>query len=457
MYAAPLVRSLVAAGWAPAEDRQRARFDQIARLAGACQAPPPLTPTLSRAWSAHQRTVTRVAFSPDGELLASGGTDGAARLWHVAAGQPAGSLRHPWAIDDVAFSHDGRHLVSASPVGALRLWHIHAHAVGRAAAAALEGRCPAVFLPGGELLASAEPSGAVRLWRLPDGAPAGEFRAHTGRVATLAASPDGLLLATASANGLPPGARPATVDHSLRLWRVPDALPAGMLDPGAGRIEQLLFSPSGRLLSAGERLRLWDVPPGMLIAELDGRAPAAFGVGESIAAAGPDGAVYLWRSPGSAPPVSLEEAGHGSPRGVTCLEISGDGRLLAAGGADGTLRLWLLPEGRLLGVLSGIAGAVTSVAFSGDGRLLAAGGADGTLRLWRVGVGALCLTLSGQLTATDLALTRELAQDGGATAAELPWLALILALGAAPCPREVRRGAEPRVIAAGVFDIVVDG
>src|SRR5262249_56217120 len=72
--------------------------------------------------------VSDVAFSPDGKLLASAGSDGRVRLWNRATGQAVGAPLQTGSgpsggVSVVAFSPNGRLLASADTRGMVRLWN----------------------------------------------------------------------------------------------------------------------------------------------------------------------------------------------------------------------------------------------------------------------------------------------------------------------------------------------
>jgi WD40 repeat protein len=107
-----------------------------------------------------------VAFSPDGRLLASAGTEYTARLWDVASGQVVHTLRHGDGLYDVAFSPDGSLLASAGYDRTVKLWDV---ASGRQVHSLPHDDevMSVVFSPDGTLIASGGYDNIVYLWGIP--------------------------------------------------------------------------------------------------------------------------------------------------------------------------------------------------------------------------------------------------------------------------------------------------
>jgi WD40 repeat protein len=115
----------------------------------------------------HTASVASVAFSPDGQTLASGSGDGTIRLWDVATRQ---SLEPPltghfYPVHSVAFSPDGQTLASGSEDRTMRLWDV---ANRRPLGPPLIGHTAPVwsvaFSPDGQTLASSGGDTAIILW-----------------------------------------------------------------------------------------------------------------------------------------------------------------------------------------------------------------------------------------------------------------------------------------------------
>lgn len=150
---------------------------------------------------------------------------------------------------------------------------------------------------------------------------------------------------------------------------------------GAGELYTVAFSPDGKLLATGGRLRLWDVASRAIIATLSGHVvnQAVFSPdGAILATAGQDGTARLWDVAARSHRATLT----GHDHAVEGAAFSPDGRVLATAGSDATVRLWDVAARAGTATLKGHTHYVRSVAFSPDGRTLATASVDGTTRLW---------------------------------------------------------------------------
>jgi eukaryotic-like serine/threonine-protein kinase len=299
---------------------------------------------------------------------------------HIAGAHP----HHHWQshgniINALAWSPDGQMLASASDDGTIRLWRLDAQRMVDEAQVLQSFTGPVfgvAWSPDGQTLASGSKDQVIRLWRAVDGRLIDTWPGHTASVFCVAWSPDGQTLASGS------------WDKTVRLWRVADGSPLTIYVGHTHSVNGLAWSPSGRTLasaSADTKVRLWRVSDGAMIAVLQGHQRSVYGVawdpdGQLLASASADKTVRLWRAAGSALLATLQE----HTNNVNSVAWSSNGQAFASGSADKTVRLWRGNDGALLATLQGHADHVTSVAWNPDNQLLASACADRTIHLWQV-------------------------------------------------------------------------
>jgi WD40 repeat protein/transcriptional regulator with XRE-family HTH domain len=209
-----------------------------------------------------------VAFSRNGQLVATGGDDGTLRLWSVrdpARPQLLASERDSGTyVFGVAFSPDGKMVSAASADNLTRLWDVADPArpvlLGRPLRGPSSYAISVAFSPDGKLLAVGSADKTVRLWDVADPArpePVGTpLTGPTGYVYGVAFSADGKTLAA------------AVTDGTVWLWNVaapahPDVL-ATLTGPN-GHVYSVSFAPTGSELAAASgdgTVRLWNTNPG---------------------------------------------------------------------------------------------------------------------------------------------------------------------------------------------------
>lgn len=331
-----------------------------------------------------------IALAPDGTTLAVAGADGSLRLWNLAAEAEARAFppaESAWSR--LAFSPDGK-LLATGTHGMSTLIRVREVGTGKARhtlRAPDDFLSTLTFFPRTNLLASVSRR-TVRFWDTDTGKLRREIT--TGSINRgLAFSPDGQTLATGDDSGVwSEGAH-----YSERLWDVATGKEVREFAPRPTPIKAVAFTPDGgKLVSLGDPavLRVHDLKTGTELSVVPAAHHAALSSlafspdGRTVATAGEDGGIRLWEAATGKPVRALPEVRR---RAILRVAFAPDGRTLAAGSLQG-VRFWDVATGKYAGQLpAGTSSDDNLVAYSPDGRLLATGPRDlhpGELRFWDV-------------------------------------------------------------------------
>ena len=255
----------------------------------------------------HTHFLCSVAFSPDGQTIASSDADRTIRLWNRATGQALQTLReHRGSVRTLAFAP-----------------------------------APSLLPQGAALLASAGADRIIRLWAVST-QQRREMRGwrqlvgHEDEILTLAFDQHGRHLVSGCADG------------SIGIWDVQRAVMLHQLTGHTAPVTTIAIHPTDNIIASSsfdQTIRLWDLTTGACLqvergAQIGTDALAFSPDGQYIAYTGNDFAIYLWPWRTTVAPILPPTPLRGHMGSVNALSFSPTAACLASCSDDGTIRLW---------------------------------------------------------------------------------------------------------------------
>lgn len=318
-------------------------------------------------------TTAAVAFSPDGQFVASAGVEKLTRLWNRTNAHPVRAFEGSGAGSvSAAFSPDGRRLMTTTgvPRKSALLWNIDTGELDRELAGHTDWILAAAFSSDGRRIATGAQDRTLRVWDAATGQQLHSFGFGGAFVHCVAFSPDGNLVAGGG----------SSFDPTVRIWEVESGNGFGLVAAEGGSVRALAFSPSSReLVIAWEEglIRVLDLQTGALLQELFA----------------------------------------GGFVGGLALSPDGEMLLVAEGWPTFAARLIEWRTGRLLRLFAGHTAPVESVAFNAEGTQILTG-AD-VVRLWDITDIAARLRAVGRPDGLELSWNLGTLQE--ASAPDGPW------------------------------------
>ncbi|KAF9001939.1 WD-repeat protein [Cyathus striatus] len=338
--------------------------------------------------SGHTSPILCAAFSPTGNLLATGSGDTNARLWDLNTETPSHVLSgHVGWVLCVEWEAMERKLATGGHDGHVRLWEPK---TGKAIGEAMKGHTkwitslswePIHINPIAPRLASSSKDGTVRVWSTLTRRAEYTLGGHTASVN---------VVRWAGSGGSKGVLYTASSDRTVRVWDAEAGRPLYVLKDHAHWVTTLAlntdfalrtgpFDHTGKKPTSDEEAQklakdrydtILRSTPELLISGSD------------------DHTLYLW-SLFPSPLCATKPAGTkplarltGHQRQVSHVAFSPDGRWAASAAWDSSVRIWEGRTGKFVATLRGHVGAVYRLAWSADSRMLISASKDSTLKIW---------------------------------------------------------------------------
>jgi WD40 repeat protein len=200
------------------------------------------------------------------------------------------------------------------------------------------------------------------------------LNSHESHVMCVAYSPNGLNIASASA------------DKTIKIWNAQTGELEKTLRDHSGVVFYLAFSPSGNELASvsdDRTVKVWDTSKWSIKYTLKGHTSYLYSVayspdGKLLASGGFDNTIKIWDTNSYLNVATL--IGHSAP--IWALAFSQDSRTLWSGSADKSIKLWNMKSYSLKSTLLGHTGTIRQLISSSKGNLFASASFDSKIKLW---------------------------------------------------------------------------
>jgi WD40 repeat protein len=392
----------------------------------------------------HTGDISKVSFSPNGELLATGGADKRIILWDLLSQRELRSFSNGLnAIQSLAFSPDGKILACCSGGLIDREYELLIWKTDNGELINRIGGYKSVinditFSPDGSLIAISTgfaPAGgigvfpgvgesnntifvySVETWKVFC-----TFQGHTSAITTLVFTPDGTNLVSASN------------DRTIRIWNIKSRSESEKFPVQRVEVSKIAFSSDGSILatSSNNSVILWDFAKRKQISVLTGHKSFIIGIafsidGKLMATSAADQTVRFWNTTSwkqvvisdlrpkvQTMSISVGDIGFSSDSrilacasmnsvklldatsgkevwelrgqliGIRDIAFSPDRKILAIAYDDASIRLWSLKSAQLLKKLECHDSPINSIKFNSRGNILVGTGEDGFIRIWDI-------------------------------------------------------------------------
>ncbi|KNA23871.1 hypothetical protein SOVF_021080 [Spinacia oleracea] len=325
----------------------------------------------------HTESVLSVAFSPDGQQLASGSGDTTVRLWDIATQTPMFTCTgHKNWVLCIAWSPDGKYLASGSKAGELQCWNPQ---TGKPSGSPLTGHKkwitgiswePVHLQAPCRRFVSASKDGDARIWDVTLSKCVMCLSGHTLAVTCVKWGGDGFIYT-------------GSQDCTIKVWETKQGKLIRELKGHGHWVNSLALSTeyvlrTGAFDHTGKQCSTPEEMKEVALArynKMRGDAP------ERLVSGSDDFTMFLWEPSVSKHP-KARMTGH--QQAVNHVYFSPDGQWVASASFDKSVKLWNGVTGKFVAAFRGHVGPVYQISWSADSRLLLSGSKDSTLKIWDI-------------------------------------------------------------------------